>query len=145
MSGRLTIWGASQLLTSYFVKSAIPPPSFYLALVRTITPTPYMSGSELDEPDNPEYARVQIDNTSVYWANTSSPQEIVNAEDVQFSTAVSDWGQIRYWALCDAVVDGNNFLVGELETPVQIMTGDQAVFHEGDLSVELGPFYLEAG
>jgi hypothetical protein len=65
--------------------------------------------------------------------------------DVEFITAVSDWGSIRYWALCNAAVDGFNFLVGELETPVQVNTGDQAVIAEGDLSVELGPFFLEAG
>ena len=44
MSGRLTVWGASQLLTAYFAGTAEPPPSFWLALVRTTPPTPYMYG-----------------------------------------------------------------------------------------------------
>ena len=54
MAGRLTIWGAGELLTTFFgnLDAAKDPPSaFYLALVRLIAPTPYMSGAELDEPD----------------------------------------------------------------------------------------------
>lgn len=145
MSGRLTVWGASQLLTSYFIKKTIPPPNFYVALIRTAAPTPYLSGSELDEPDNADYARMLIENDSMSWGNDSQPQEISNLLDVEFPAAVSDWGDIRYWALCNAAVDGFNFLVGELETPVQVMTGDQVMFAEGDLSVELGPFFMEAG
>jgi hypothetical protein len=29
MSGRITVWGASALLTTYFAKTSDPPPSFY--------------------------------------------------------------------------------------------------------------------
>lgn len=145
MAGRLTIWGANQLLLAYFTKTTDIPTNFYLALIREIAPTPYVSGSELDEPDNAEYARVAIPNIPFNWSNASSPQEVANTEDVEFPTAVTDWGDIRYWALCNASVDGFNFLIGDLETPVQIMAGDSAVFKEGDLSVELGPFYMEAG
>lgn len=142
MPGRLTVWGASQLLTTYFIKSSTPPPNFYLALIREIAPTPYVNGSELDEPDNDDYARVQIANDTVRWANDSQPQEVYNAEPVSFTTATSDWGKIRYWALCNADVDGFNFLVGELENPLMITTGDQIVLSEGDLNVALGPFFL---
>ena len=143
MPGRLTVYGANQLLLAYFTKTAEAPPGFYLALIREIAPTPYMDGSELDEPDNADYARVLISNDLANWSNDSQPQEIANLLSAQFMTAVSDWGQIRYWALCNAEVDGYNLLVGELESPVQILIGDQAVFAEGDLSVTLGPFFLE--
>jgi hypothetical protein len=60
----------------------------------------------------------------------------------QFITAVSDWGEIGYWALCNAQVDGYNLIVGDLENPVLIEAGDQVVIPEGDLSVSLGPFFL---
>jgi len=145
MAGRLTVWGAQDLLTAYFTKTSVPPGNFYLALIRENAPTPYMTGSELDEPDNADYARVLVENVPSAWSNDSMPQEISNALDVEFPAAVSDWGPIRYWALCNAAVDGNNLLVGDLERPVQIMTGDSLMFGEGDLSIELGPFYLEAG
>jgi len=145
MSGRLTVWGAEQLLTAYFVGSAELPPSFWLALVRATPPTPYMDGTELDEPDVvdfPDYARIEIPNDGLNWANDSTPQEIYNVLPAQFITAVTDWGQISYWALCNAPVDGFNLLVGDLETPILIQAGDQAVISEGDLSVSLGPFFL---
>jgi hypothetical protein len=142
MAGRLTLWGASQLLTTYFTRNAEPPAYFYLALVKDIAPTPYMDGSELSEPDATDYARIEIPNDLVNWTNDSVPQEIANSLDAQFITAVSDWGEIGYWALCNAQVDGYNLIVGDLENPVLIEAGDQVVIPEGDLSVSLGPFFL---
>lgn len=142
MAGRLTVWGASQLLTAYFAQTTTPPPNLYLALVRTIPPTPYMDGSELDEPDNADYARVAIPNDLSNWVNDSVPQEIYNVLPTQFVTSVTDWGVINYWALCNADIDGYNLIVGALENPVQVLAGEQAVISEGDLSVSLGPFFL---
>lgn len=142
MSGRITVWGASALLTTYFAKTSDPPPSFYLALITDVSPTPYLSGAELAEPEALDYARAEIPNNLLNWSNDSAPQEVSNTLQVEFTTATSDWGEIRYWALCNAPVDGYNFLIGELENPVQILTGDQMVFAEGDLSVTLGPFFL---
>ena len=142
MSGRITVWGAGQLLTSYFGKTVTPPPTLYVALVRTIAPTPYISGGELDEPDNTDYARAPIDNDLAHWSNISQPQEIANVMPVQFITASSDWGQVQYWALCNADKGGYNVIVGELENPVLISSGDQPRFETGDLSASLGPFFL---
>lgn len=142
MAGRITVWGAGQLLTSYFSRTTTPPPIFYLALVRSIPPSPYMSGSELDEPDNSDYARVAIENDLANWSNSSQPQEIFNVRPTQFISATSDWGIIRYWALCNAQTDGFNLVVGNLENPIQIAAGDQPILAEGDLSVSLGPFFM---
>jgi hypothetical protein len=142
MAGRITVWGASQLLTAYMGRTTEPPPNFYLALIKDIAPTPYMSGSELDEPSNVDYQRILIPNDLANWVNDSQPQEVYNVLPQQFITATSDWGKINYWALCNAVVDGYNFVVGDLENPVLLNTGDQVVFEEGDLSVALGPFFL---
>jgi hypothetical protein len=142
MGGQLTIWGASQILMSYFSKTVEAPPDLYLALIKTIAPTPYVSGSELDEPTNTDYARVAIPNDLDAWMNESQPQEVHNLEPVEFITAVSDWGEVRYWALCNAEVDGYSLLVGKLDTPVVVTNGDQVVIEEGDLSVALGPFFL---
>jgi hypothetical protein len=142
MAGRITVWGAQQLLTSYFVGTTAVPESFWLALVRTVPPTPYMDGTELDEPDSDDYARIEIPNDQEHWANDSQPQEIYNLLPAQFITATADWGPIGFWALCNAPVDGFNFLVGDLENPVLVSTGDQVEISEGDLSVSLGPFFL---
>ena len=142
MPGRLTVFGARELLTTYFARITEPPPTFYLALIREIAPTPYMSGAELDEPDAVDYARIPIDNDLANWANDSQPQETYNVLPGTFITATTDWGKIGYWALCNAEVDGYNILVGDLETPVLIEAGDQVEFAEGDLNVTLGPFFL---
>ena len=142
MSGQLTVWGAGQLLTSYFVQSAEPVENFYLALILAIPPSPYMDGSELDEPQVDDYARIAIPNDALNWVNDAQPQEIYNVLPAQFITAVTDWGQIGYWALTNAPTDGFNFIVGNLENPVLIEAGDQAVISEGDLSISLGPFFL---
>jgi hypothetical protein len=144
MAGRLTIWGAGEVLTAFFGNSEggrPAPGSFYLALVRTIAPTPYMSGAEIDEPAAADYARVQIENDTFNWANASAPQQISNLLTASFATAITDWGECRYWALCNAPVDGFNYLVGELETPLLVQTGDTIQVAEGDLGVSLGPFF----
>jgi len=145
MSGRLTLWGASQLLTSYFGNVTTPPPTFYVALIREIAPTPYLSGTELDEPDNTDYARGIIENNLANWSNGSTPQEMFNLRAVQFITATTTWGQCRFWALTNSRVGGNNLIVGSLETPIMVEAGDQVVFSPSDLSVSLGPFFLFEG
>jgi len=143
MTGRLTMWGAGQVLTNYFAMTTQPPTSFYLALVCQIAPTPYMDGSELDEPTADDYARIEVPNDLANWANDSQPQLVYNTLSVQFPTAASDWGQCNFWALCNAVVDGYPLLVGDLEVPIMVATGDQVVLDPGDLSVQLGPFFLQ--
>ena len=145
MSGRLTLWGSGQFLSTFIGQNVPPPPSFWLALVRTIPPSPYVSGAELDEPsptDNPDYARVEIPNDVFNWSNDSAPQVMANLEQISFVTATSDWGDFGYWALCDVALEGNNYFVGTLDQPLTVMTDDQAVLYPGDLTVSLGPFYL---
>ena len=83
-----------------------------------------------------------LPNDIVNWANDSEPQVVYNILPLNFPTATVDWGILNYWAICDAPVEGNNLIVGDLEQPIEINAGDQAAFDEGDLSVSLGPFYL---
>jgi hypothetical protein len=145
MAGRLTIYGAGELLTTFFgndLSAKDPPGSFYLALVRLIAPTPYMSGAELDEPDASDYNRVEVPNDGYNWANLSSPQEVANQLDVSFVQAASDWGECRYWALCNAPTGGFNYLVGDLEAPILVTAGDTVMVADGDLGVSLGPFFM---
>lgn len=142
MSGRLTQWGAGELILSFFSRTVEPPESLWLGLIRTTAPTLYVSGSELDEPDNADYARVEIPNDELSWDNSSQPQIVTNTVDVLYAAAVSDWGQLNFWALCDAGTGGYTYFVGDLEEPLNILTGDTAMIGAGDLSVSLGPFYL---
>ena len=144
MSGRLTVWGAGELLTNFFgngEQAREAPGSHWLALVRAIPPTAYMSGAEIDEPDATDYTRVEIANDLLTWSNASSPQTVYNQLAAQFPQAVTDWGVIRFWALTNALKEGFNYLVGELEQPLLVEAGDTVRLEAGDLGVSLGPFF----
>ena len=132
---RLTMWGASQLLTTYFTMGTtaatlqlllgpggeLIPPDPYMSQrlgARTSQPSSTTPGSR--SPTTPgelgQRLRAPGDATTCYLRSTIST----------FITAVSDWGQISYWALCDAQVEGgNNFIVGTLENPILVSAGDQ--------------------
>lgn len=143
MAGRLTLWGAGEILRTFFSKTSEAPSNFYLALVRNIAPTPYISGSELDEPTaDLGYARAVIPNNAEFWLGDSGFLHIIsNEQDVSFLPAIADWGQIGYWALCNNDVSGMVYMVGEIEEDLYIYSGDTATLGAGDLVVELGPFF----
>ena len=144
MAGRLTLWGAGELLRTFFSRTSEPPASFFLALIKESTPTPYMSGDELDEPEGESYARVEIPNDYENWSSDSEQLHIIgNTAEVAFVTAQEDWGRIGYWALCNAETGGFCYFVGDMETTQFVNTGDQAVVSAGDLVVELGPFFTD--
>jgi hypothetical protein len=146
MAGRPTLWGAGQLLYSFFSKTAEPPPNFYLTLVRDIQPNPYVAGSELDEPTVEEgFQRAVLPNNSDVWGDLEAGtlHLVGNETTVEFITATQDLGTFRYWALCNAEVDGYVYFYGELEEPMLIATGDQPVLEAGELVIELGPFFLD--
>lgn len=141
MAGRLTLWGASELLRSFFSRTAEPPPTFYLALL-TGPPTAYVSGAELEEPEGVSYSRVALANDALTWSSDGGQLHIIyNTAEAAFVTATEDWGRIAHWALCNADIEGFVYLVGELEEEQVINIDDQVVIDPGDLVVELGPFF----
>ena len=141
MAGRITLWGAGQLMSSYFGRQAVIPDTYYLAAIKTIPPSPYVSGAELDEPIGMGYQRVAIPNNGLYWTNTGQIQVALLNTDVTFTAATGDWGELRYWALCNAVREGYAFFIGTLETPVTILNTDELEVGAGDLGVSVGPFF----
>lgn len=143
MAGRLSLWGAGELLRTYISKTAGPPPSFWLALIKAESPTPYMVGAELDEPDFASYARVEIPNNSTNWESTDQLHILFNANPVIFVTAQERWGRIGYWALCNAETEGYVFSCGEMETGLTVAKDDQVVVAAGEIVTELGPFFTD--
>lgn len=145
MAGRLTLWGAGEILQTFFGRTAEPPASFYLALIKDTAPTPYVSGEELDEPSSDVgYARVEIVNDPTMWSDSSGQLQLVsNNEDLYFVTATADWGRISYWALCNQDQGGYVYLVGQMEEAQVVSAGDQVVMSANALSVELGPFFTD--
>lgn len=143
--GRPTLWGAGEILRAFFSQAATPPPSFYLALINDVTPNPYISGEELNEPVADDYQRVEIPNDLATFGdrNTGQLHMIYNMVDVLYLTALSSWGTVGYWALCDSLTDGNVYFYGEFEDAKPVLAGDQVRIPAALLSVEFGPFFFD--
>lgn len=146
MAGRPTLWGAGQIVKAMFSRSAEPPPNFYVALIRTIAPNPYMSGAEIDEPSADDgYQRVEVPNDLSMWVEGSSASVMQVNDDVLFLPASNDWGSIGWWALCDSDVEGNVYAIGDFTNPQIIDTGDQLKIGADTLVIEMGPFAIDEG
>jgi hypothetical protein len=142
MSGLLTLNGAQVMLTSVFGGGGTPPESFYMALIRTVEPSPYITGEELDEPDDVGYARVPILNTAETWVvDDATPNVVTMVVPATFQAATEDWGTVSYWALTDAATGGECYLVGKLERPLIVNDGDTVSIEAYELDVEIGPFF----
>lgn len=147
MAGRLTLHGASELLRTFFGRTSEPPASFWLALIRSIAPTPYVSGSELDEPSTDDgYARIELPNDVVNWGNADAGllHIVSNQQTVSFMSALNNgWGRISYWALCSNDIEGQVYMVGQIEEDLFVAGGDVVSLGDGDLVIELGPFFSD--
>lgn len=142
MAGRITLWGASELLTNFFQHGLTLPENFWLALTLGAAPNAYVSGAELDEPLAGNYVRLQIPATTLYWDNNGAPQTITMNKDLSFATATADWGTVRFWALCSSNVGGYVYAFGDL-IPMPVTEGMTVQVAADDLSVSLGPFYAD--
>lgn len=147
--GAPSLFGANQILRAYFSKAIEPPPSFWLALINEVPPNPYISGEELDEPLlDSGYGRAEVPNDLATFGDQDQGQfhVVFNLIDINFNQAVTAWGSINYWALCDAEVGGNVIFFGkfsELDTVVEIKAGDQVQIPAQTLSIEFGPFFYD--
>lgn len=145
MAGRITLWGAGQLISTMFGRAQEVPASYHLAMIKTIPPTPYVSGAELDEPIGMGYGRVEIPNNLTYWSNQGQIQVGILNADANYAQATGDWGDLKYWALCNATVDGYVYFIGSLETPIRVNNADTVQVQAGDLGVTVGPFFTSTG
>lgn len=142
MAGRLTLWGASQMLQSFFGKNVTAPNSFYMAMIRLTPPSLFSSGDELDEPEDPAYLRVEIPNDVGYWTTDAQPHLITLSQSIAFPTATTDWGRLRFWALCDSPSSGDIYFVGDIsDQTLNVLTGQTLTINGGDLLVSLGPLF----
>jgi hypothetical protein len=128
-------------MSSFFSRKAVVPEQFHLAAIRSIAPTPYVSGAELDEPEGLGYQRLVLPNNTDFWSNAGQIQVSLLNSNAAYAPATGDWGTLRHWALCNAAVDGYVYFTGSLESPVTILNGDTLMVGAGDLSVTVGPFF----
>lgn len=142
MSGQITLFGASQILASNFSKTVTPPLNYYLALIPSTSPTAFISGDELIELSGNGYARVQVPNDGTAWKLTNGQNAVTNVAGITFAAATGDWGQIRYWALCDALTGGNSYFYGAFDSPVVVNNTDILTVAAGNLVISVDAFYV---
>lgn len=146
MAGRPSLWCANQILRSYFSRAITPPPTFYMALIKDIAPNPYVSASEIIEPDPiASYERAEVPNDLAMWGDVGSSQlqRVSNILEIAFPLPSADWGQISHWALCDSPIGGNIAFYGNFSTKPYVAAGDPVIIDPELLIIELGPFYFD--
>jgi hypothetical protein len=100
----LTMDGANYVLDVAFGQEQSPASSLYIAVM--YDEGSYLAtGDDLSEPEVASYARVEMPNTVAYWGDTADGLKS-NSADIIFPTATETWGQVRFWAICDAATGG---------------------------------------
>jgi hypothetical protein len=133
VSGQITVWGASRLLSNAFSRTTTPPLNYYMALLPSVAPTAFINGSEFVELTGGGYSRVQIPNDGTAWVLGTDQTNVANKAGITFPTASANWGTIRYWALTDASTGGNVYFTGSFNTPVTVNSGDIMTVAAGNL------------
>lgn len=88
------------------------PPIFYIAAMQN--PPYYLStGASLDEPVGHGYARVVVPNDVANWPPAADGLK-GNGKPIIFPKATGTWGNMKYWAICDAATDGNMIRWGRM-------------------------------
>jgi hypothetical protein len=134
MSGYITNAGENYLL-DLLTGRAAHLPRYYLALVVSKQPSKFISGAELDEPLAGEYERVVYPNEDAYW--TASAGEIHNTVGMAFPEAVTDWGTVKYWAMCDSPESGDVLWAGAFTLPLVVMAGDRVDLDPGTMTLRV--------
>lgn len=132
MSGFMTVSGADYLLGMFGAEERAVE-SYYVALVSETSPGITSDGDDLEEPGDDSYTRAVLANQDGNWEISHSC--IINTVEVSFPIAVSDWGQIRYWAITDSYESGRVFWVGEFANPFFIGADDQLILPPASISI----------
>lgn len=134
MSGAPSQDGADYLL-NLFSNSEQAVPFYYIALVTGDQPGITGSGDELDEPPYEDYARAELENISGNWSVVDGL--LTNMIEIAFPIPASDWGEIRYWAICDDYSAGRMLYSGRIDDPIDITVGDQPILPAGAVTIEI--------
>lgn len=143
MTGRITKAGAEYFIATLFGQTQEPAESYWVGLAGTISPTIFANGSELNEPDSigSGYVRKEIPNNVASWASTGDGLVRSNNVALTWPAATTDWGQIKYWALCSAEIEGLIYAYGSLTTPVDVNPTDIVVLGVGQLAFSADVLY----
>lgn len=105
-------------------------PNVYAAL---FTADPGEAGSLVNEINKLGYARVNITTNGGFSAPSNGGGG--NAQDMEFPTALENWGTVTHFGIMDAATNGNMLIYGALDNPREVLTGDAVRFRAGDMTV----------
>jgi hypothetical protein len=113
------------------------PAIFYVGLSST---EPTDTGTNVTEPAGGSgYARVGVTNSATYWSAAVSRVK-ANAQNVTFAVATADWASgsdLTHFVIYDAISGGNFVGWGALDNPAPVLTGVQAAFAPGALTITM--------
>jgi len=110
-----------------------PVNSYWIALIPETEPGFTSDGETIIEPAFDDYGRAEILNESSAWSILE--YTLTNAYDVEFPTAATEWGTVRYWAVCDQEVGGRVFFVGEMFEPIFVGVGGTVTLEPGTIAL----------
>ena len=104
------------------------PEKVYLALY---TEDPTKAGFSSNEVDEESYNRQAV----TFTAPVDGVSE--NANQIDFSTATSDWGTVGWVSIMDKETGGFMLYFKELDNAKDVLTGDQFKIDAGKLNLQL--------
>jgi hypothetical protein len=110
-----------------------PVPEFYYLAVVLGMPDSDLDASQLLEPDDGTYSRVQLPTGSGDWA-VDNTNAVTNISAIEFGESAVVWGNIAGFVLCTAATDGDIICWGEFEVSTFIGAGVPLIIPEGSIS-----------
>ena len=105
------------------------PAKPYLALFNE---DPTKSGFTTSEVDQASYTRKEVTFTTTGLNGESS-----NANKIEWGTATSNWGNVRYVGVMDSASSGFMLYFTALDNPKEILSGDQFIINVDQLKLTL--------
>jgi hypothetical protein len=129
----LTSYGRQYMVESVFGKTKAVASVYYIAALKA-PPNSSSTGSNIVEPNAADYMRLEIVNNSSNFFSAGIGR-VYNEQELRWDAAVSDWGWITHWALCDSLEGGRAILFNQLSKKVLIEAGDILVVEGAGLSI----------
>ncbi len=135
MTGKITNYGAAQIMNFMFGGVPMNVPSTWYAAYAVGTSTAAAPGAE---PGGAGYERKAIPNTVGNFPVTTT-QIKTTENDILWRTAEANHGLVQSVVLFDSPVNGNPWFYFPLPAPKLVETGDAMRVPAGALTIEIGP------
>ena len=126
----LSTYAANKLLDHITGDTDYNVPTVYVGLS---TANPGKTASGLAEPSGGSYARKAV---AGLWSAAASGSK-TNDTEIPFDLATGSWGTITYFALFDALTEGNMLWYGALTQSKIVVSGDTPKFDIGNFVLNL--------